>query len=286
MGGTTGGLLGNSSGDDAKVVNIFGNIGTSGLTDSDGGEGKPTAEMISPTTYIQGGWDIYNVWATLADSNDGYPVLRVFEDFQVSANAPVASNLSISGDIEVDSTLTLSYDYFDADSDPEYVPEIQWYRSTDEAGTDRVLIPGAVDTTYTITGADRAHFISVEIIPHDVTSAGQAVFASTTQSVANIFAGGLGTKEDPFQIETVEQLQNINTGLDSYYVLNNYINASATSTWNGGLGFIPLGNDSVAFSGGFDGAEFYIAGLTINRTSEEMIGLFGVTSSSAARPNS
>ncbi len=283
--GTKGGLVGSSSGDDAKVVNSFWDIETSGLTNSAGGVGKTTAEMTSPTTYIQGGWDIYAVWATLADSNGGYPILRVFEDFQVSANAPGASNLSISGAIEVDSTLTLSYDYFDADGDHEYVPEIQWYRSTDEASTDRVLIPSAVDTTYTITGADRAHFIGVEIIPHDVTSAGEAVFASTTQSVANIFAGGLGTKEDPFQIETVEQLQNINTGLDSYYILNNNIDASATTTWNGGLGFIPLGNDSVAFSGGFDGANFIISGLTINRPSEEMIGLFGVTSSTAEITN-
>tara|TARA_R110002096_G_scaffold278213_1_gene472227 strand:+ start:8003 stop:12964 length:4962 start_codon:yes stop_codon:yes gene_type:complete len=284
-GGTKGGLVGSTSGDGAKTVNSFWDIETSGLTNSAGGEGKTTAEMTSPSTYIQGGWDIYEVWATLTDSNDGYPVLRAFEDFQVSANAPIASSLSISGDIEVDSTLTLSYVYFDADSDPEYVPEIQWYRSTDEAGTDRVLITGAVDTTYTITGADRAHFISVEITPHDVTSAGEAVFVSTTQSVANIFAGGLGTKEDPFQIETVEQLQNINTGLDSYYILNNYIDASATSTWNGDLGFIPLGNDNVTFSGGFDGANFIISGLTINRPSEEMIGLFGVTSSTAEITN-
>lgn len=284
-GGTKGGLVGSTSGDGAKTVNSFWDIETSGLTNSAGGEGKTAAEMTSPSTYIQGGWDIYEVWAILADSNGGYPVLRVFEDFQVSANAPIASNLSISGDIEVDSTLTLSYDYFDADGDPEYVPEIQWYRSTDEAGTDRILIPGAVDTTYTITGADRAHFIGVEIIPHDVTSAGQAVFASTTQSVANIFAGGLGTNEDPYQIETVEQLQNINTGLDSYYILNNDINASATLTWNGSLGFIPIGNDSIAFSGGFDGANFTIDSLFINRTSEEMIGLFGVTSSSAEITN-
>ncbi len=284
-GGTKGGLVGSNSGDDAKVINSFWDIETSGITNSVGGEGKTTAEMTSPSTYTQGGWDIYDVWATLADSNAGYPILRVFEDFQVSANAPVASNLSISGAIEVDSILTLSYDYSDADSNPEYIPEIQWYRSADEVGTDRVLIPGAVDTTYTITGADRAHFISVEIIPHDLTSAGETVFATTTQSVASIFAGGLGTKEDPFQIETVEQLQSINTGLDSYYVLNNPIGAFSTSSWNDGLGFTPLGNDSVAFSGGFDGAKFFIIGLTINRTSEEMIGLFGVTSSTAEITN-
>jgi len=280
-GGTKGGLVGSNSGGNARVVNSFWDVQTSGLANSVGGEGKTTAEMNDPFTYQQAGWDIYTIWATLPDSNSGYPILRIFEDFQISTNAPVASNLTVSGSVEVDSTLTLNYDYSDADSDPEYIPEIQWYRSTDGAGVNRTLIEGAIDTTYTITGADRAHFIGVEVIPHDLTAAGSLAEKFTSQSVASIFAGGLGIENDPFQIETIDQLQNINTGLESFYVLNNDINAAVTSTWNSEAGFTPIGSNSASFSGKFDGAGFTIDSLFINRTSEEMIGLFGVTSGSS-----
>jgi hypothetical protein len=276
--GTKGGLVGSNSGGNARVVNSFWDVQTSGRTHSAGGEGKTTAEMNDPFTYQRAAWDIYSVWATLPDSNSGYPILRIFEDFQVSANAPVASNLSVSGAIEVDSTLALTYDYSDTDSDPEYIPEIQWYRSTDAAGVNRTIIDGAIDTTYTITGADRAHFIGVEVIPHDLTAAGASVEKFTSQSVASIFAGGLGTENDPFQIETIDQLQNINTGLASFYILNNDINAAVTQTWNSGAGFAPIGNSTTSFSGKFDGAHFTIDSLFIDRTSEDMIGLFGVTS--------
>lgn len=284
-GGTKGGLVGSTSGSGANVINSFWDTETSGLLNSAGGEGKTSVEMKETSLYQQGNWDLYSIWVSLPDSNAGYPFLRIFEDYQVSANAPVASNLVISGAVEVDSTLSLSYDYFDADGNPEYITEIHWYRSTDVSGVNRTLIEGAKDTAYTITGADRAHYIGAEVIPHDLTSAGSTVEKFTPISVASIFAGGLGTKEDPFQIETVEQLQNINTGLDSYYVLNNSIEATTTVTWNNSFGFIPIGNDSVAFSGGFDGGNFTITGLTISRSSEEMIGLFGVTSSSAEITN-
>jgi|11_taG_2_1085331.scaffolds.fasta_scaffold00041_6 hypothetical protein len=283
--GTKGGLVGRISGENANVVNSFWDVQTSGLTSSNGGEGKTTAEMNDPFTYQHADWDIYSVWATLPDSNSGYPILRIFQDFQVSANAPVASNLYISGAIEVDSMLALAYDYSDADSDPEYIPEIQWYRSSDVAGTNRTLIEGANDTTYTITGADRAHYIGVEVIPHDLTAAGSPVMKFTPQSVASIFAGGLGTENDPFQIETIDQLQNINTGLESFYILNNDINAAVTSTWNSGAGFVPIGNNSTSFSGKFDGAGFTIDSLFIDRISEDLIGLFGVTSASSMVTN-
>ena len=83
--------------------------------------------------------------------------------------------------------------------------------------------------------------------------------------------------------------------LGSHYRLANDVSASITSAWNGGSGFIPIGTGvcnsddtqcdattaarlvygtSVRFSGTFNGANFEISGLTINRQSS-YIGLFG-----------
>jgi parallel beta-helix repeat protein len=49
-----GGLVGYDSGD---VISSFWDIQTSGQTTSDGGMGKPTAEMQMESTYIEAGWD-------------------------------------------------------------------------------------------------------------------------------------------------------------------------------------------------------------------------------------
>ena len=83
--------------------------------------------------------------------------------------------------------------------------------------------------------------------------------------------------------------------LSRHYRLANNVIASITSTWNDGGGFIPIGvgvcnsdntqcdastvarrvaGSPVRFSGTFDGANFEISGLTINRQSS-YLGLFG-----------
>src|SRR5690606_16245144 len=57
---------------------------------------------------------------------------------------------------------------------------------------------------------------------------------------------------------TGKDLQGINGGLNGRYVLGANIDASATSTWNSGLGFAPIGDNSsnansTRFAGTFDG---------------------------------
>ncbi len=58
------------------------------------------------------------------------------------------------------------------------------------------------------------------------------------------FAGGSGTGEDPYQIETVEQLQAIAdmVNLDKHFILIADIDASETENWDNGKGFNPIGS--------------------------------------------
>lgn len=48
---------------------------------------------------------------------------------------------------------------------------------------------------------------------------------------------GIGTESDPFQIERIEQLNEIINAPEAYYILANNIDASATEYWNESKGF-------------------------------------------------
>ena len=88
---------------------------------------------------------------------------------------------------------------------------------------------------------------------------------------------GSGTAGDPYVIYNVTDLQNMSNNLTAYYELANDIDASATSGWNGGAGFIPIGQNVPYFTGHFDGKGYSISSLTINRLATDSVGLFGIT---------
>jgi len=98
-----------------------------------------------------------------------------------------------------------------------------------------------------------AHDNLIEIIPN------ASSVDSSTQSIGN------GTEASPFPIYNAADLQAINNNLSAHYILMNDIDASATSTWNGGTGFVPLGTSAEMFTGSIDGDGHTIDGLTINR---------------------
>ena len=77
-GNYTGGLVGNSGND--RVYDSFWDIQTSGITVSDGGEGKTTAVMQDPNVYLSSGWDFHGEAIIGSDdfwyfSEGGYPQL-------------------------------------------------------------------------------------------------------------------------------------------------------------------------------------------------------------------
>ncbi|WP_159918291.1 YDG domain-containing protein, partial [Pantoea sp. 18069] len=78
-------------------------------------------------------------------------------------------------------------------------------------------------------------------------------------------------------IKHLESLQGMGTplNLNQRFALGASIDASTTKDANGGLGFAPIGSISSAFTGIFDGLGHTISGLTINRPTENYVGLFG-----------
>lgn len=65
------------------------------------------------------------------------------------------------------------------------------------------------------------------------------------------------------------------------YVLGANINASATSGWNGGAGFLPIGDSTTPYTGTFNGLGHTISNLTINRPTTDHVGLFGYIGNTA-----
>ncbi len=95
---------------------------------------------------------------------------------------------------------------------------------------------------------------------------------------------GSGTSGDPYQVATLDNLLWISTyssSWASYFEQTGNIDASATSSWNGGKGWSPIGNTSdVAFTGSYNGQEHTISGLYISNTDMYM-GFFGFTQNAA-----
>lgn len=116
-------------------------------------------------------------------------------------------------------------------------------------------------------------------------------FVPTLLSFAMCAAGlafsgtGSGTESDPYVITTVEQLQQMNDNLNACYALGNDIDASATATWNGGAGLVPIGTQSNPFTGILDGRRHTVMGLYINRPLEDFVALFGYIGSGAELTN-
>lgn len=82
-------------------------------------------------------------------------------------------------------------------------------------------------------------------------------------------------------VEDVEQLQAIDTNLGGNYALRNSIDATATQDTN----FTSIGNATNNFNGRFDGLDYNIFNLNIDRAGATNVGLFGVVGNGAVINN-
>lgn len=86
---------------------------------------------------------------------------------------------------------------------------------------------------------------------------------------------GSGTEADPFKISTLDHLRIVSADTsywNEHFIQTANIDASATATWddgNGGdpEGFSPIGNSTLSFTGSYNGQEYSISNLYINRAS-------------------
>jgi hypothetical protein len=91
---------------------------------------------------------------------------------------------------------------------------------------------------------------------------------------------GSGTQAAPYQIAILANLEwtsQNSASWGSWFIQTADINASATSGWNSGAGWSPIGSNTIQFTGHYDGQGRQIDGLCLNRTSSQFLGFFGRT---------
>jgi len=75
----------------------------------------------------------------------------------------------------------------------------------------------------------------------------------------------------------VPTLQSMATNTEGNFVLGSNIDASGTSSWNGGAGFTPIGNPTSSnFTGQLDGLGHTISNLFVSQPGASNMGLFGM----------
>jgi len=101
-----------------------------------------------------------------------------------------------------------------------------------------------------------------------------SLIAETTATAPAIVDG-------KYQISNLAELRWVSENSSSWdkdFIITADIDATDTATWNGGLGFTPIGiiYPGIEFTGNFTNAGNYVIdSLTVNRPQENYIGLFG-----------
>ncbi|MFA7092095.1 MAG: GLUG motif-containing protein, partial [Arcobacteraceae bacterium] len=139
-------------------------------------------------------------------------------------------------------------------------------------------ITWATDKKLTLTAGDEI-YVNATIKNTNTTNGGVYFNANNTTTKVIFDTNGL------VSIYNVYQLQWMNQALAGKYELGGNINALGTSSWNGGEGFNPIGNNTTHFTGSFDGLGHTIDSLYINRPTTNHVGLFGHINTGATIKN-
>ncbi len=104
------------------------------------------------------------------------------------------------------------------------------------------------------------------------------LFAATAWSQTATEPSGNGTESDPYLIATLDNLYWVTQNSSSWnkhFLQTDNIDATSTSGWASGSGFLPIGGASPYFTGEYDGDGHVISNLFISRSGSHNVGLFG-----------
>ncbi|RXZ83770.1 hypothetical protein EBB07_05145 [Paenibacillaceae bacterium] len=89
---------------------------------------------------------------------------------------------------------------------------------------------------------------------------------------ADFSGAGAGTANDPYQVATADQLNEVRNNLTAHYIQTADIDLGA---YQGANSWIPIGNYEDWFYGSFDGRQHKITNLVISQNNANPVGLFG-----------
>ncbi len=242
-----GGLVGRASPRGGYSSACFWDKDTSGWTTSAGGEGKTTAEMQDPNTFLLAGWDFTDTDGDLADwfmpEND-YPQLPCSS--WIWAEVPDITGMSLQ-----DAAAAITNAGF-------------------LVGCSDWTVSSTVPAGHIISHYPMAGFKGLEGITE----------IDTVISIATEFSGGDGSEDDPYQIRTAAEwalLADRTAGFwDDHLILMGDIDFAGTTV-------CPIGgyDSRGGFVGCLDGNGHVISNIRVDIPYADSVGLFG--SLSAAR---
>jgi hypothetical protein len=122
---------------------------------------------------------------------------------------------------------------------------------------------------------------------------GAATHLAIAEPTAVRPTNGDGSITNPYEIDSLPNLRWLSDSSDywdKHFIQTANIDADSTRLWNivgvDTLGFRPIGNDSIPFTGTYNGKTHIISNLYINRPMADTIGLFGYVQSDSAKIDS
>jgi len=253
----------------------------------------PTDFTVAPTggdiTGATLSGDLNSNDITILSSNGASPVtggsgggnINVNDTVLWSANTSLT--LTAANNVNVNSTITAN------GATAGLIIQPNTANGSETASGTGTLNLGA-DASITLSGANAALSIATPTYTLGTGATINLPNVSPTSTVALVIGGTsytvINTLGAPGST-TGTDLQGINVNLSGFYALGSNIDATATSTWNGGAGFTPIGNgaSSIFFTGTFDGLGHTLSNVTINLPSGSYVGLFSAISSTAVIQN-
>lgn len=167
-------------------------------------------------------------------------------------------------------------------TDNSYALSYQWYKlENSKYGTSWTLVQNSSDNTFnaayfdtngTITSANRYNLDDTTYRCVVVEIRGNTAVSVTSDSATLTVADNYFIRTYNDLREIALSIQNGQTALSRYdYVLANDIAVPSGENWD-----VPIGSQSVPFSGSFDGQGHTISGLRSNTSDLSNVGLFGV----------
>lgn len=283
--GYGGGLIGvNLSG---VVDSCYWDTETSGKLTNDGGTGKTTSEMKDIMTFINGNWDFKTlgaeeIWNIGNGRNNGYPYLVWQYPADPGPSGSIAPAVVLESISDITSTTATANGNITILGIPNATQHgVCWNTS----GTPTVLdtktedgVPSAGTYNSYITGltANTTYYIRAYATNDDGT-----VYSNEVTIIATDGPGGDGSEINPYEVASLADLFWMSYRTDLWnnetWIQTADIDASETSSWNGGKGFNPVGNYNINFNGSYNGNQHKIIGLTIERPTMNYVALFGYT---------
>ncbi len=143
-----------------------------------------------------------------------------------------------------------------------------------------------------MNGIPRGVKRSVYGIAYAAMALGMALsLTSSAQSAGSVTPYGEGSLADPYRISELGHLiwmgDTVGSSSGKYFMVQNNLDASATTNLNSGAGFAPIGTGGggTSFLGIFNGNGNVISNLYMARSGENYVGLFGCVGSSGVVKN-